>query len=116
MEKHIETGRLGESLAAKWLKCQGFEILFRNFRIGRYEIDLVARKCQVLHFIEVKTSRSLEFGFPESRINKSKRRSMIKSVRAYLFKIRPKTSIQIDVLSVCILKSGTEYFLFENIF
>lgn len=116
MARHIETGKLGECLAAQWLRCHGFEIIFRNFRIGRFEIDLIARKQGMLHFIEVKASRSLDFGFPELRITKIKKRSIIKSVKAYLIKIRPKTEFQIDVLSVSLLKSGTEYFLFENIF
>ena len=37
-------GAKGESLAADWLKEQGFEILHRNWRIGRFETDIIASK------------------------------------------------------------------------
>ena len=116
METHINTGKIGEDLAARWLICQGYQILFRNFRLDRLEVDLIVRKKGILHFVEVKTSRSTQFGFPEDRISRTKQKSMVRSVRAYLNKARPKAAIQIDVLSVMILKSGVECFLFENVF
>ena len=56
MAKHIHIGRLGEWMAMNYIHTKGYVILFRNWRSGHWEIDLVARKGDVLHFIEVKTN------------------------------------------------------------
>ncbi len=48
--KHIVTGKKGESLAACWLIVQGYQILFKNWREGRGEIDIIARKKRCTSF------------------------------------------------------------------
>ncbi|MBL7728247.1 MAG: YraN family protein, partial [Dinghuibacter sp.] len=50
-----ETGAKGERLAAMWLEANGFTIVERNWRHGRYEIDLLAHRDGILHVVEVKT-------------------------------------------------------------
>lgn len=50
-----QLGNLGEEMAAKYLKKQGYKILDRNFRYKSYgEIDIIAKRREDLHFIEVK--------------------------------------------------------------
>lgn len=51
----LSTGAEGERLAAEYLLKEGFDLLHRNWRNGRCEIDLVARRDGVLHIIEVKS-------------------------------------------------------------
>lgn len=55
---HLAKGRLGEDLAADYLISQGFKILDRNVKIGRCEIDVIAKERDELVFAEVRT-RSL---------------------------------------------------------
>ncbi len=55
---HLVKGRLGEDLAADYLISQGFKILDRNVKIGRCEIDVIAKERDELVFAEVRT-RSL---------------------------------------------------------
>ena len=50
-------GRRGEDLAAHLLRDAGYRILARNWRAGRYEIDLVCVRRQEVVFVEVKTRR-----------------------------------------------------------
>ena len=52
--KHISIGRLGEQIAEGYLKNRDFIILDRNYRQKCGEIDIVAQKDGVLHFVEVK--------------------------------------------------------------
>lgn len=60
-----EIGALGERVAAEYLKRRGFRIVDRNAARKTGELDLVARKGEVLHFIEVKTMLAEEF--PDER-------------------------------------------------
>ncbi|HEC1788756.1 TPA: YraN family protein, partial [Campylobacter lari] len=50
-------GKKGEELACEFLKTQGFEILKRNFYSKFGEIDIIAKKDKILHFIEVKSTQ-----------------------------------------------------------
>ena len=53
-------GRRAEALAAWWLRAKGYTILSRRVRLPVGEIDLIARKGDVIAFIEVKERATLE--------------------------------------------------------
>ena len=66
-------GKYGEDIAAYYLYQKGFSIIQRNFHAGAYgEIDIIARKDNVLNFVEVKTQRHNIFGVPESWVDERK--------------------------------------------
>ncbi len=48
-------GRVGEDIAIKYLENKGFEIIEQNYRKKYGEIDIIAQKGKILHFIEVKS-------------------------------------------------------------
>lgn len=90
-DKRHSTGRRGEEEAARYLRHQGYEVVARNYRYGRAEIDLVCRKAQSgearggeIVFVEVKTRRSAAFGTPEEAIGPAQRRNLLKAAEAYL--------------------------------
>jgi len=53
-------GREGEEQATQFLQKQGYDILARNVRGGRGELDIVAQKGDILVFVEVKAHRQRE--------------------------------------------------------
>ncbi len=55
-------GRKGEERACRYLKRRGYEVIDRNVRAGRGELDIVARKGELLAFVEVKSHQSREQG------------------------------------------------------
>jgi putative endonuclease len=108
---HNETGKKGEELGLTWLREQGYEVLHRNWRYLKSEIDIIALKNQVVHIVEVKTSRSLRYGFPEERVNKRKMQLLMKAGAHFLARNRQWRRIQYDILSICIDRSNTPTFL-----
>ncbi|OGI92737.1 hypothetical protein A2933_00780 [Candidatus Nomurabacteria bacterium RIFCSPLOWO2_01_FULL_46_18] len=50
-----KTGEIGENVAVKFLMKHGFAILDRNYTKKWGEIDIVAEKDNLLHFVEVKS-------------------------------------------------------------
>ena len=67
-----EAGLRGEQAAAEWLIANGFELLHRNWRSGRYELDIVALREGVLHVVEVKCRRSGALSPPEEAMTPRK--------------------------------------------
>jgi len=98
-------GRIGEEEAAKFLKNKGFQILERNFRAVRGEIDIIARDKKTLVFIEVKTGVTHGFGEPEERVNQKKQRQIGKVAMKYLQRYgKHDIDCRFDVVSVVFLK------------
>jgi len=68
MNRNKLIGQKGENLATDYLLKNNFEILDRNYREGRIEIDIIAKKNKCLYFIEVKTRTNLNYGYPEESV------------------------------------------------
>ncbi len=84
MTDTIEIGAKGEKAAISYLRRNGFLIRERNWRNGRYEIDIIAEKLGVVHFVEVKTRRVGSLTTPEMAISKQKFTSLRRAATAYI--------------------------------
>ncbi|MCE2835018.1 MAG: YraN family protein [bacterium] len=93
-------GAKGEELAADWLKMQGFDILHRNWRTGRFETDIIATREGRLHFIEVKTRRSDRYGLPERQVDRKKLDRMIDAGSEYIRRHPQWRWIRFDIIAV----------------
>ena len=80
----IGLGRRGEELAAQALTRQGYQIVARNWRCEAGEVDIVARKDGVWHFVEVRTRRGTDFGTPEESLTPPKQVRMVAVAEHYL--------------------------------
>jgi putative endonuclease len=78
-----ENGKLGEKLAAGFLKKRGYKIIETNYRCKRGEIDIVARRKDTLVFVEVRARSSHEFGSPEESITRVKKERVIRAALSY---------------------------------
>lgn len=77
-------GKLGEDMAADHLLQKSYQILDRNYRWARGEIDIVARKDNTLVFVEVKTARGIKFGAPETWVDERKQQQVGQVAERYL--------------------------------
>ncbi len=110
-------GDRGEDRAAAFFESRGFDIVARNWITRMGEIDLICVRNGVTHFVEVKTRRSLEFGYPEEAITPTKLRHLYRAIEMYLASSRcPPTRYQIDALAI-LAEPGKkpEYHYVENI-
>lgn len=81
-----DLGKIGEAVAVRYLRRQGYKILERNFRLRGGEIDIVARDGEQLVFVEVKTRSSNNQEFLRTSVNKGKEKRLSKTASYYLMK------------------------------
>lgn len=112
-----EKGKEGEDLAASLLIEKGFEIIERNYRYGKGELDIIARDKNFLVFVEVKSRESLEYGKPEEAITKKKMSQVRKIAEAYLAeKNITNENIRFDVVAILFLNGEISIEHYENAF
>jgi putative endonuclease len=100
-------GNKGEDTAADHLKKLGYKILFRNWKWGKHEIDIIAEKDDLIVFVEVKTRTD---GFIEDLryvVTTEKQRSIIYAADGYIQKFNIDKESRFDVLTV--IKKGNSY-------
>jgi putative endonuclease len=69
-------GAAGEELVAAWYVAQGYEVVARNWRCREGELDVVARRGDVVVFCEVKSRSSDAFGAPVEAVGPAKQRRL----------------------------------------
>lgn len=96
-----QLGILGEDFAQQWLTRHGYQILDRNWRGSRVELDLVARKNNLIIFVEVKTRSSNYCGHPAEAVTYLKLQNIKSAALQWLNSHNLKSSgIRIDVLAL----------------
>jgi putative endonuclease len=107
--RHLRLGTRGENLACRFLKKNGYKILYRNFK-GRTggEIDVVCRDRDTLVFVEVKTRTREDFGRPLDAVDRDKRKRISRGALAWLRLLGdPDILFRFDVVEV-IIAEGAE--------
>lgn len=98
---HAVIGRLGEDIAANYLRKKGYAILARNFKARYGELDIIAVHNKTLIFIEVKTRKSSAFGTPEEAVTPWKLREVIKTGEYYkLLHEELPNALRVDVIGI----------------
>jgi putative endonuclease len=98
--KNLEIARLGENLARKYLRDNGYRIIEQNYKSRYAEIDLVAEDKGILVFVEVRTRTDEQFGRPEETINRNKINKLIRNAQGYMLRKRLNQRYRIDAVCV----------------
>lgn len=97
-------GQRAEDVAAAHLEREGFRVLWRNVRIGPLEIDLVAKKDDLVIIVEVRSRGATAFEGPLASIGWNKRRMLLRAARGLwrgrLKKMPDVARVRIDVIAI----------------
>jgi putative endonuclease len=117
MALHNDLGKEGEELAVNWLLTHGYEILHRNWRHSRYEIDIIATKNAMLHIIEVKSRYGSRYGHPETSVTKKKFRNLQRAADQFLFLYPGYKWIQYGILAITMYRNKEpEFLMLEDVY
>jgi putative endonuclease len=116
--KNNETGSKGELLTAQYLKNLDYSVIGMNYRKQWGEIDVIAKKDEQIHFIEVKTvsyetKHDLEAAVlrgtyrPEENVHKYKLKKLARAIETWLIEYNWQGDWQIDVAAVRIVSRET---------
>ena len=100
MAEHNELGKLGEELAVEFLQKEGYEILETNWTFQKAEVDIIAKKENILAIVEVKTRSSLDFGLPQDFVKPKKIQLLVKAVNEYVVTNDLDIEVRFDIIAV----------------
>ena len=99
-----EIGARGEEAAAAYLERMGMEIIDRNWRSGRGELDIVALDGEDLVVCEVKTRTGESQGTPEDAVSAAKRKRLSRLAQAYVAAAGlSECNVRFDVVTIRII-------------
>lgn len=116
-KNHLETGAAGEELAVDYLLKKDYLILERNWRCKHFEIDIIASLQNILVFVEVKTRKSIDFGYPEESISKIKMKRLKLAGTFYHYQNPKYKRIQFNVIAILLLPNKPASIeMFEDVY
>ena len=107
MQNKDITWKIGEEAAKNYLEDKNYEIIERNYRTKYAEIDLVAKKDNVLIFVEVRTKRSRTFVTPEESINYRKLKKLYWNANSYAALKKWRGAYRIDAICIVLNPDNT---------
>ncbi len=88
-------------MAHRWLTRRGWRVESHRFRLGRHDLDLVARLGSLVAFIEVKCRRSASCGSGVEAVSRRKRATLERLAWAWLLRHgQPGDQYRFDVIAL----------------
>ena len=100
MAKHNELGKKGEQLAVNYLQEHNYTVVERNYRFDKAEVDIIAKKKDILAIIEVKTRSTIEFGNPQDFVKPKQIQRLVKAVDEYVTVNDLDVEIRFDIIAI----------------
>ncbi|MGB3775386.1 MAG: YraN family protein [Leeuwenhoekiella sp.] len=111
-----ELGKWGEAFATEYLIKNGYEILERNWFFAKAEIDIIAKKGEILVICEVKTRNSDFFGDPQDFVTPAKIKLLVKAANEYIISNDLDLEARVDIIAVLKNKNQEKLEHFEDAF
>ena len=95
-----ELGAQGEKKAQAYLILHGWKIIEKNYVTPFGEIDIIAKKKDILAFIEVKTRLSDIYGAPSEAVDARRKRRYIMGANYYLTNKNLDLTVRFDIIEI----------------
>ena len=116
MAQHNELGKKGEQLAVDFLLKNNYEIVERNYRFDKAEVDIIAKKDDFLAIVEVKTRSTADFGDPQDFVKPKQIKNLVKAVDEYVTVNGLDVEVRFDIIAIVKEKDGYNIEHLENAF
>lgn len=117
MAANNDKGKAGEELAKLYFEKAGYQVVHQNWRYRHWEIDLIASKKNILHFVEVKWRSSNKYGYPEESVSRGKIRNLLDAAAEFQYQFPEWKRVQFDVLAITEPRDAEpEYLLLEDVY
>lgn len=100
MAHHNDIGNKGEEIATNHLVEKGWQILHKNWRFGKDEIDIIAQTDDTIVFVEVKTRHNNFFGNPHEFVSPQKQKRIIKAAGHFMEKQKLDLEVRFDIVGI----------------
>lgn len=100
MAQHNELGKKGEQLAVDFLIENSYDIVERNYRFDKAEVDIIAQKDDILAIVEVKTRSSIDFGNPQDFVKPKQIKNLVKAVDEYVTENDLDVEVRFDIIAI----------------
>jgi len=116
MAEHNTLGKDGEKLAVEFLEKHNYDILEKNYRYLKAEIDIIAQKGDTIIVVEVKTRSTPEFGDPQDFVKPKQIQLLVKAINHYVTKNDLDVEVRFDIVAIIKNKLGTKIEHLEDAF
>ena len=100
MAQHNELGKKGEQLAVDYLLKNNYDIVERNYRFDKAEVDIIAKQKDILAIIEVKTRSTTDFGNPQDFVKPKQIQRLVKAVDEYVTVNDLDVEVRFDIIAI----------------
>ena len=107
MAQHNELGKKGEQLAVDYLLLKGYDIVERNYRFDKAEVDIIASLKDTLAIVEVKTRSTTDFGNPQDFVKPKQIQRLVKAVDEYVNVNGLDVEVRFDIIAI--VKKGKAF-------
>lgn len=107
MAQHNELGKKGEQLAVNFLLEHNYDILERNYRFDKAEVDIIAQKAEILAIVEVKTRSTIDFGNPQDFVKPKQIKNLVKAVDEFVTENDLDVEVRFDIIAI--VKEGKAF-------
>jgi putative endonuclease len=116
MAKHNELGKKGEQLAVDLLLKKGYDIIERNYRFDKAEVDIIAQLKDTLAIVEVKTRSTKDFGNPQDFVKPKQIKNLVKAVDEYIIVNDLDVEVRFDIIAIVKERKGFDIEHLEDAF
>ncbi|MBT8245981.1 MAG: endonuclease [Winogradskyella sp.] len=112
MAQHNQLGKKGEQLAVDFLIENNYDIVERNYRFEKAEVDIIAQKKDILAVVEVKTRSTIDFGNPQDFVKPKQIKNLVKAVDEYVTVNNLDVEVRFDIIAIV---KENRYFKIEHL-